>query len=132
MVTEEMIWEQLRRVMDPELNINVVDLGLIYEVRITKYESGSRKQEKSSQNSEDRIRKTEEISLIPDTDLVEVDILMTLTSPGCPLAGMFDDLIGVPIRRMDGVHRCRIEITFDPPWDMSKMSEEARAELGFF
>ncbi len=104
MVTEKQVWKKLKTVMDPEMMINIVDLGLIYEVKVNQEEDGTGK----------------------------VKILMTLTSPGCPLAAVFDELVGQPIRGMKEVSGCEIQITFDPPWSMAKMTEEARAELGFF
>ena len=63
---------------------------------------------------------------------ITVHILMTLTSPGCPLASVFDELVGGAVRKLPGVSKVDIEITFDPPWTMEKMSEAARAELGYF
>lgn len=98
MVTEADVIEILKTCDDPELGVNVVDLGLIYKVSIN---------EKN-----------------------DVHVLMTLTTPGCPLLDYFVDTTGSKIRGMLGVHDARIEITFDPPWDKSKMSEEAKAQLG--
>ena len=98
MITEQQIREALKTCDDPELGINVVDLGLIYN-----------------------------ISISPEQD---VHVLMTLTTPGCPLLDYFVDTTASKIRGLAGVHDARVEITFDPPWDKSKMSEEARAQLG--
>ena len=98
MVTEKEVMDVLKTCDDPELGVNVVDLGLIYNVTIN---------EKS-----------------------DVHVLMTLTTPGCPLLDYFVDTTGSKIRGLAGVHDARVEITFDPPWDKSKMSEEAKAQLG--
>jgi metal-sulfur cluster biosynthetic enzyme len=98
MVTEKDIMNVLRTCDDPELGVNVVDLGLIYKVTIS-----------------------------PKND---VHVLMTLTTPGCPLLDYFVDMTGSKIRGLAGVQDAKVEITFDPPWDKGKMSEEARAQLG--
>lgn len=91
--------EQLKEVMDPELNINIVDLGLIYEIEVR----------------ED-----------------EVYILMTLTTPGCPLHGVFDEMVKREAGNLDGLeeHEIEVELTFEPRWTPEEMSDEARDELG--
>lgn len=99
-ITEEQVWEGLRQVMDPELKINIVDLGLVYKVTVGK----------------------------------KIHILMTLTTPGCPLAGMFDTLVNHALKKLPGIDVDRdvhIELTFDPPWTADMMSQQAKAELGF-
>lgn len=97
MVTEEEVREQLKEVIDPELNINIVDLGLIYEIEV-----------------EDE----------------DVDILMTLTTPGCPLHGVFDEMVRREVEKLDGVGDIDVELTFEPRWSPEEMSDEARDELG--
>lgn len=104
MVTEERVREQLKTVKDPELFINIVDLGLVYEIGIRNQESGK----------------------------VKVFILMTLTSPGCPLVDTFEGMITQAVKKLDGVEEVNIELTWEPPWNQDMMSEEAKAELGFF
>ena len=99
MITEKQVWERLRTVMDPELKINIVDLGLIYEVKVGE----------------------------------QIDIVMTLTTPGCPLAGMFDALVKHALKKLPDVdvgQDVKIELTFDPPWTSDMMSESVKAELG--
>lgn len=106
-MTESEAYQCLRQVIDPELHVNIVDLGLIYKV---------------------------------DTDCCcdlrsphHVHILMTLTSPACPLAGSFDFLIKDAFRPVFGDEadtRVFNELTFDPPWTKEMMSEELRAEFG--
>lgn len=95
----DLIIERLRDVYDPEIPVNIYDLGLIYNVDIDE-----------NQN---------------------VNIVMTLTAPGCPVADM---LLGdvEQAAMIDGIKSANVELTFDPPWDKSMMSEEARLELGFF
>lgn len=88
----------LKTVFDPELHINIVDLGLVYDVR----EEGG---------------------------VVEVE--MTLTSPGCPLAGMIDKEVHAAVMKVRGVKKVMLELIWDPPWTSEMMSDEAKAELGF-
>ena len=98
MVTKEDVYKDLKKVLDPELGLNIVDLGLIYDVGVDK--NGI------------------------------VKILMTLTFPGCPLGGMIHKEINEKVGRNKKVKKVDIKITFDPPWDFSKVTQEARAELG--
>lgn len=105
MWTEQDVYTRLKDVMDPELHVNIVDLGLIYRVTVVEREG-----------------------------VKKVHVLMTLTTPGCPLAGTIqrmikDALYGLPQLNVD--RDVDVEITFDPPWTMDAMSEEVRAELGF-
>lgn len=97
MVTEEEVREQLENVMDPELKINIVDLGLIYEVEV-------------------------------EDD--EVYILMTLTTPGCPLHGVFDEMVKKEVSKIEEIEEIEVELTFEPRWSPEDMSDEARDELG--
>ncbi|MBI4137334.1 DUF59 domain-containing protein [Candidatus Roizmanbacteria bacterium] len=60
-----------------------------------------------------------------------VEILMTLTTIGCPLFGTIEEMVTDEIKRIPGVKKISVELTFDPPWDADKMSEEAKAALGF-
>lgn len=93
------IVEACRSVYDPEIPVNIYDLGLIYTIRI------------SQEN--------------------EIKIIMTLTAPGCPVAGEMPGWIADAIAPVDGVKDVDVEITWDPPWGMEMMSDEARLELGF-
>ncbi len=95
----DLIINNLKEVYDPEIPVNVYDLGLIYNV---------------------------------DIDENNVDIVMTLTAPGCPVVDILVDDITAAARAVDGIENVNVELTFDPPWDKSMMSEEARLELGFF
>ncbi|MFB6213813.1 MAG: metal-sulfur cluster assembly factor [Candidatus Nanohaloarchaea archaeon] len=97
MVTKEDVREQLKEVIDPELDINIVDLGLVYEIEV---EDG------------------------------DVEILMTLTTPGCPLHGVFDDLVRREVNELEEVDSVDVELTFEPRWSPDEMSEEARDKLG--
>ena len=88
----------LKQVYDPEIPVNIYDLGLIYELNIDK----------------DR----------------KVSILMTFTAPNCPMADEVMHEVEDSVKRVPGVTGCTIELTFDPVWDRSMLSEEARVELG--
>lgn len=98
MVTKDQIIKKLKSVNDPELGINIVDLGLIYDVDVK-----------------------------PDG---LINIKMTLTTPGCPLGAMFDQLVGEAVKTIPGVKDVKIELTFDPPWTPDRMSQEAKDRLG--
>lgn len=98
MVNKGIVRDELKKVIDPELGINIVDLGLIYNIEV--------------RNKKD------------------VYILMTLTTPGCPLAGIFDQLVGDAVREIEGVSKVEIKLTFDPPWIQDMMSDEVKAQLG--
>lgn len=95
--TEAEVREQLSRLIDPEVGINIVDLGLVYEIHI---EDG------------------------------RVLVVMTLTTPACPLSGAFERAVRNVIGEMDGVTDVHVEFVFDPPWDPSMISEAGRAQLG--
>lgn len=92
--------EAIRTVYDPEIPVNLYDLGLIYRIAI------------DGENA------------------VEVD--MTLTAPGCPVAGEMPGMVAEAIEPLAGVKTVDVQLVWDPPWDMSRMSDEARMELGFF
>lgn len=96
------IWEALVKVIDPELNVSIVGLGLIYSVEVSETQAGKG----------------------------EALIRMTLTSPGCPLAGLIDSSITECVRAIPEVESVRVEVVWEPPWSPSLMSEEVKAELG--
>lgn len=107
--TQDEVYQQLRQVIDPELGINIVDLGLIYQVNVLKKQT-------------------------PEGEQPLLHILMTLTTPGCPLAGIFDQMVKDQLNiwpEIDRDENIIVELTFDPPWVPDMMSAEARAELGF-
>ncbi len=104
-ITSEDVFTALKTVKDPELGINIVDLGLVYGVKVTS--------EKES---------------------TCVRITMTLTSPGCPLGTAIVMMIRDALATYPFLNPERdvvVEIVFDPPWTQDMMSEEAKAELGF-
>lgn len=96
---EERIIDVLRTVYDPEIPVDIYELGLIYEVKV-------------------------------DAD-GKADVLMTLTSPSCPVAESLPLEVEEKVRGVNGVTQGKVELTFDPPWDKDMMSEAALLELGF-
>ena len=88
----------IKEVYDPEIPVNVYDLGLIYELTINKAH--------------------------------EVYVLMTFTAPNCPMADQVIGEVKQVVEEVPGVTKCTIELTFEPEWDRSMLSEEARIELG--
>ncbi|MCC5962441.1 MAG: SUF system Fe-S cluster assembly protein [Rhodobacteraceae bacterium] len=91
--------EACKSVFDPEIPVNIYDLGLIYTIAIS--EAG------------------------------EVDIIMTLTAPGCPVAGEMPGWVADAVSAVPGVQTVDVDMTFEPQWGMDMMSDEARLELGF-
>lgn len=88
----------LKQVYDPEIPVNIYDLGLIYELNINKKR--------------------------------EASVTMTFTAPNCPMADYVLSETHRAVEDAPGITKCTLELTFDPPWDMSMLSEEARLELG--
>lgn len=97
MLTEKQIENSLRQVIDPELGVNIVDLGLIYKISVSKGAA---------------------------------NILMTLTFPGCPLGSIINEEIRAKLAKIKEIKKVNLKITFDPPWDLSKIKPEVAAELG--
>ena len=95
----EKIVKELKSIFDPEIPVDIYELGLIYDVFV----------------NEDN----------------EVKILMTLTTPNCPVAETLPQEVEEKIKSIDEVKTAEVEITFDPPWTKDLMSEEAKLELGF-
>jgi FeS assembly SUF system protein len=91
--------EGCRSVYDPEIPVNIYDLGLIYTISIS--------------------------------DENDVQIIMTLTAPGCPVAGDMPGWVVDAVEPLEGVKTVDVQLTWDPPWGMDMMSDEARLELGF-
>jgi FeS assembly SUF system protein len=96
---EERIIDVLRTVYDPEIPVDIYELGLIYEVKVN--------------------------------DDAHAEVLMTLTSPSCPVAESLPLEVEEKVRGVKGVESGKVELTFDPPWDKDMMSEAALLELGF-
>ncbi len=101
-VTEDLVWEKLKTCYDPEIPINIVDLGLIYSCELKPRESGG----------------------------TMVEIKMTLTAPGCGLGDFIADDAKRTVGQVPGVTEVSVELVWDPPWDQSMISEAARLQLG--
>ncbi len=99
MLPEKYILEALKTVYDPEIPVNVYDLGLIYEVDVDDYDN--------------------------------VDITMTLTAPNCPMADSIVRDVKEKVSEIGEINKVTVDLTFDPPWDKTMMSEQAKLELGF-
>jgi probable FeS assembly SUF system protein SufT len=100
----ERVIEQLKTVFDPEIPINVVDLGLIYACDAYELADGSHR----------------------------VEIKMSMTAPGCGMGDVLRDDARSRVRTVSGVSDVNVELVWDPPWDLSRMSDAARLELGMF
>ncbi|HWG29769.1 MAG TPA: putative Fe-S cluster assembly protein SufT [Steroidobacteraceae bacterium] len=100
----KLAWDQMRSCYDPEIPINIVDLGLVYECNVTPNEDGTR----------------------------TVEVQITLTAPGCGMGDILVDDVRDKIGRIPTVREARVSLTFDPPWNQSMMSEAARLQTGMF
>lgn len=101
--SDQLVWDQLKTIFDPEIPVNVVDLGLIYSCIISKLDSGERK----------------------------IDVKMSVTAPGCGMAGVLKSDVETKLSRLPEVKEVHVEVVFDPPWNPSFMSEAAKLQLGF-
>jgi metal-sulfur cluster biosynthetic enzyme len=97
MVTNEQVYEVLRHCYDPEIPINLVDLGLIYDVQV-------------------------------DND--HVNVVMTLTARGCPAHSFISEQVRLEVARIPGVKSANVQVVWDPPWDIGRLSEAAKRQLG--
>lgn len=100
---EEKVWAQLRTVFDPEIPVNIVDLGLVYVCQATPIGEGEYK----------------------------VEVKMTMTAPGCGMGGVLQEDVRSKVLSVPGVKAADVEVVWDPPWDASRMSEVARLQLGW-
>ena len=101
---DQKIIERLKTVFDPEIPVNIYDLGLIYKCRVTAAAGGQ----------------------------FDVVIDMTLTAPGCPVAGTMPVMVQQAVESLPELHNVKVELVWDPPWDKSLMSDEARMQLNMF
>ena len=98
-LTDKLV-EKLKTVYDPEIPVDIYELGLIYKVDVS-----------------------------DDKDVV---VEMTLTAPGCPVAGDMPDWVEEAVMSVEGIKSCTVNLVFDPPWDPSRMSDEAKLQLNMF
>jgi FeS assembly SUF system protein len=98
-LTDQLV-DKLKTVFDPEIPVDIYELGLIYKVDV----------------SDDK----------------DVAIEMTLTAPGCPVAGEMPEWVRDAVLSIEGIKSCDVNLVFDPPWDPSRMSDEAKLQLNMF
>jgi probable FeS assembly SUF system protein SufT len=101
-VLDKEVWSQLRNCYDPEIPVNIVDLGLIYDCHLTPLGAGSHK----------------------------VDVKMTLTAPGCGMGPMLAQDVQNRLLGLEGVDDVAVELVWDPPWNQAMMTDAARLQLG--
>jgi probable FeS assembly SUF system protein SufT len=101
--SEELVWEQLKTVYDPEIPVNIADLGLIYVCTAVPVQGGGHR----------------------------IDIKMSMTAPGCGMGNVLKADVEGKLSRLPDVKEVHVEIVFDPPWGPDRMSEAAKLQLGF-
>ena len=101
--SEQLIWDQLKTCYDPEIPVNIVELGLIYDLNIKDGEKGKK-----------------------------IDIKMTLTAPGCGMGPVISDEVDRKINALEDVENVNVELVCEPQWNQGMMSEAAQLELGMF
>lgn len=99
---EKNAWEVMKTVFDPEIPVNIVDLGLVYLCQVSPIENGNH----------------------------QVEVTMTLTAPGCGMGPILQRDVEMCIGKLPGVGRVRVEVVFDPPWSRDMMSDVAKLQLG--
>jgi len=100
--SEQMVWNQLKTVYDPEIPVNIVDLGLIYSCAITDEDGGKK-----------------------------IDVKMSMTAPGCGMGNVLKADVEGKLARLPEVKAVNVQVVFDPPWHAGLMSEAAKLQLGF-
>jgi probable FeS assembly SUF system protein SufT len=103
-MVEKNCWEVMKTVYDPEIPVNIVDLGLVYECKVTQV----------------------------DEDKNDVHVKMTLTAPGCGMGPVIQGDVEKSIRALPGVDNVNVEVVLDPPWSREMMSEVAQLQLGLY
>jgi probable FeS assembly SUF system protein SufT len=101
--SEQMVWDQLKTVYDPEIPVNIADLGLIYACEITDHAQGGKR----------------------------IDIKMSMTAPGCGMGDVLKADVESKLSRLPEVKEVAVQIVFDPPWNPGLMSDAAKLQLGF-
>jgi probable FeS assembly SUF system protein SufT len=104
-VLRERVWDELKNVYDPEIPVNVVDLGLIYDCELAPLAEGAG---------------------------YRADVRMTLTAPGCGMGPVLQQDVSQRLLSMGGIEEANVELVWDPPWNQGMMSEAARLQLGLY
>ena len=102
--SEQLVWDQLKTCYDPEIPVNIVELGLIYDLRIQDLESGEK----------------------------NILIKMTLTAPGCGMGPVISDEVQRKVNALKNVKNVKVELVWEPQWNQGMMSEAAQLELGMY
>ena len=102
--SEQLVWDQLKTCYDPEIPVNIVELGLIYDLSIKNEEDGEK----------------------------DITIMMTLTAPGCGMGPVIADEVERKVSALNSVKSVRVELVWEPQWNQGMMSEAAQLELGMF
>jgi probable FeS assembly SUF system protein SufT len=105
-MVEKNCWEVMKTVYDPEIPVNIVDLGLVYSCKVTPADSAQ--------------------------DKNDVHVMMTLTAPGCGMGPVIQGDVEKSIRALPGVNTVNVEVVLDPPWSREMMSEVAQVQLGLY
>ena len=103
-VSEDDVWNQLRQCYDPEIPVNIVDLGLVYDCRLSKKEDGG----------------------------TRVEVKMTLTAPGCGMGPVLAQDVQNKLLSIEGIDEANVELVWDPPWNQGMMTEAAKLQLGLY
>jgi len=101
--SEQAVWDQLKTIFDPEIPVNIVELGLIYDLDVSDREQGGKR----------------------------IDIEMTLTAPGCGMSDVLKADVESKLSRLPEVKEVHVDVVFNPPWTPARMSEAAKLQLGF-
>ena len=102
--SEQLVWDQLKTCYDPEIPVNIVELGLIYDLNIENEEDGEK----------------------------NITIMMTLTAPGCGMGPVIADEVERKVSALNSVKSVKVELVWEPQWNQGMMSEAAQLELGMF
>ena len=102
--SEQLVWDQLKTCYDPEIPVNIVELGLIYDLNIKNEENGEK----------------------------NITIMMTLTAPGCGMGPVIADEVERKVSALNSVKSVKVELVWEPQWNQGMMSEAAQLELGMF
>ena len=122
-ITQDMVLEKLKNVIDPELFVNIVDLGLIYEIKFNaEADAGDESAEVGGAGQEDDAA----------GEGTQVHIDMTMTSPACPAGPQLISGAKKEVQAIDGVADVAVKIVLDPPWTPDRMTEDAKDQLGIF
>ena len=126
----EYIWDQLKKVYDPEIPVNIVDLGLVYSMDIEKISSASGNAVLPNGTPTDNEKNANQEIGAPIAPAYKVSVALTLTAPGCGMGPAIAEDARNKILLVPGVSEAEVRITWEPPWNQSMISEEGKMKLG--